>query len=250
MNDHRNVFHPSVIHVITGVLANHGYRNGDLQDAIVDVQVRAVEGLERRKTPATIRSWEAYCAKIAVDYAIDECRKGQVRDKYDAGLCDTPDDFAPFAPSGEARDPVDAKRQLAVLLEMFDKGEMPEKGKEILLGVADRVKPSILGQELGLPVKEVRSRLQKMRRLFFKRLAVLGLMVMMMALTAVLGGGVAGIATREGEGTGAAPATSVARMPPRARVETQRACDADHRDECDAPDASNGSELELEAKPR
>jgi hypothetical protein len=281
MHVHQNVFHPDVTDTITGVLVKHGYRNGEVEDAVCEVRVRVIEALEDRKAPTTIGQWKALGAKVAADYAVDEHRKSKVREKYDVGLCEAPDDHAPFLPSGVPRDPVDAKRQLAVLMGMFEKGEMPELGKEILEGVADGMKVPAIGRELGLPAKEVRSRLGKMRRLFFRRLGLLGMAVMMMLLMVIAGGpAVVALwkppAAPSGAGTVEVRALpSPQEMAAVMRQEAVRACDARRWEECEArldearrldPEGEGAAEVkaarekvraawsreerELEAKPR
>jgi len=152
---HQNAIHPAVTRTIAGVLVFRGYRGERLHDAIAEVRVRLIEAVQRRGAPDTIEEWQAFASKIACDWACDEHRKRETAEQYDTGLCDTPDDYAPLVRADMQRDPVDAKRQLAVLLEMFDKGEMPEKGREILLGVADGVKLPKIGKELELPADEV-----------------------------------------------------------------------------------------------
>src|SRR5262249_23299073 len=81
----------------------------------------------------------------------------------------------------------DTKRYLAILKELFDSGEMPEHGEEILQGEADEVPHEDLGQELGISRKTVDKRLFVMRETFYARLAALGMLVFaLLMLFAVL----------------------------------------------------------------
>ena len=140
---------PIVIHPLRGYLCKNGVRAQELDDTVAEVQVRAVDALQDRKPPTDVAGWQKFLITIARNLLIDRQRETKVAEKYDTGLCDKPDEYAPFAPSGEQRDPVDARRQLAVLLHLFEAGEMPEMGREILEGVADRVKLPKLAKRAG-----------------------------------------------------------------------------------------------------
>jgi DNA-directed RNA polymerase specialized sigma24 family protein len=62
-----------------------------------------------------------------------------------------------------------------VLKDLFDRGEMPEMGAEILWDAADDVPQEETAEELKLSVRQVEYRLHKMRDRFAQRLVVLGL---------------------------------------------------------------------------
>ena len=241
---------PTVTDSLRGYLCKNGVRAQELDDTVAEVQVRAVEALQDRRPPKDVTGWQKFLITIARNMLIDGQRETKVTEKYDVGLSDKPDDHAPFAPSGEQRDPVDARRQLAVLLHLFEAGEMPELGREILEGVADGVKMPKLARELGLPVTEVRARLKRMRRIFFKRLAALGMMVMMLALFVVAGGPGAvalrgprpvvpvtegGQSGQSGKGDkGMVTEPSPQELAATLRKEALRACDAGDWAECEA----------------
>lgn len=118
-----------VIDSLRGYLCKNGVRAQELDDTVAEVQVRAVEALQDRKPPKDVADWQKFLITIARNLLIDGQRETKVAEKYDAGLCDKPDEHVPFLPSGERRDPVDARRQLAVLLHLFEAGEMPELGR-------------------------------------------------------------------------------------------------------------------------
>ncbi|HEX3343026.1 MAG TPA: winged helix-turn-helix transcriptional regulator, partial [Polyangiaceae bacterium] len=73
------------------------------------------------------------------------------------------------------RDPVDTKRYLAVLKDLFDSGKMPEHGGEILGGDADGIPQAEIAEETGLTERQVKQRLKQMRERFARRLDELGL---------------------------------------------------------------------------
>ena len=68
--------------------------------------------------------------------------------KYDTGLCEDPDAHGPIEVE-RGRDPVDTKRYLAVLKDLFDRGEMPDMGGEILWDAADDVPQEETAAETG-----------------------------------------------------------------------------------------------------
>jgi DNA-directed RNA polymerase specialized sigma24 family protein len=158
-----------------------------MDDAIADVQVDAIQAARRKRMPANLEEWKALGVTIAVRRAAKRRRKLKDARKYDAGLCEEPDRFLGPTLHWEHRDPVDTKRYLAVLKELFDAGEMPEDGEHILQGEADEVPHEELGEELGISRKTVDKRLFVMREKFYARLAALGMLVFaLLVLYAVL----------------------------------------------------------------
>ena len=126
---------------------------------------------------ADLQEWKALGATIAIRWAMKRRRKARVARKYDAGLCEEPDRYLAPTLYWEHRDPVDTKRYLAILKDLFDAGEMPEGGQDILQGEADEVPHEELARELGISRKTVDKRLFVMRERFYARLAMLGLPV-------------------------------------------------------------------------
>src|SRR5260370_7467703 len=124
-----------------------------MADAIAEVQADSIEAARARGMPATIAQWKALAATIAVRWAIDQLREGEVRDKYDAGPCDDPDAYLRPTLYWEHRDPVDTKRYLAILKDLFDSGQMPEHGAEILCGEAEDVPHAQLAPHLAVTPK-------------------------------------------------------------------------------------------------
>jgi DNA-directed RNA polymerase specialized sigma24 family protein len=228
-----NLIQPNLAHRITCYGAAHGVTKQDLADFVAEVQVRTIEHLQQHSPPKDDAGWQGLVLTIGKNLLIDRCKRKKTHEKHDAGLCDAPDDHGPLLPSGEQRDPVDARRQLDVLLDMFRKGEMPPLGKEILEGVAENVKLPAIGRELGLPVKEVRSRLKEMRKRYFTRLQMLGLMVMMLMVFAVFAGP-AGVVGQGVGGDAGARVTQPEKDAAALRKEALRACQEHRWDECEA----------------
>ena len=149
-------------------------RRWNLEDDIPEVQCRTLEAARVGPMPPDLPRWQALGRRIAKDYAIDELRKKEVREKYDEGLCEEPDAHGPIEKE-RGRDPVDTKRYLGVLKDCFDRGEMPEMGGEILWGAAEDVSQEEIGEETGLSEQTVKRRLKRMRKRFGQRLDEVGL---------------------------------------------------------------------------
>ena len=165
--------HPAFLQRVRRTLIRQGRRNY-LEDDIPEVQLRAIEAARVGPMPPDLPRWNALGRLIAKLYAIDERRKWEVRTKYDEGLCEEPDAHGPIEVE-RGRDPVDTKRYLAVLKDLFDRGEMPDLGGEILWDTADDVPQEETAAETGLSERQVRFRLRQMRDRFAQRLVVLGL---------------------------------------------------------------------------
>jgi DNA-directed RNA polymerase specialized sigma24 family protein len=163
----------AIVESIEGTLLRRGIPGQDLEDAVAEVQRRAVHAAVRGRAPTTIPTLRALCLRIARDYAIDETRKQQVRAKYDVGLCEDPDAYANDQDDG--RDPVDRRRLLGILREQIANGEMPEHAEAILVAAAEGVPRRVLADELGLTERAVEGRLLAMRRRFRVKLGELGL---------------------------------------------------------------------------
>ncbi|MGH7297639.1 MAG: RNA polymerase sigma factor, partial [Polyangiaceae bacterium] len=165
--------HPDFVARVRGTLVRFGRRR-TLEDDIPEVQTRALEAARVGPMPPDLPRWKALGRTIAKRYAIDEHLKRQTSKKYDTGLCEEPDAFGPIEIEG-GRDPVDTKRYLAVLKDLFDRGKMPEHGAEILWGEAEDVPQKEIAGETGLTPRQVKQRLRQMRERFARRLDELGL---------------------------------------------------------------------------
>jgi DNA-directed RNA polymerase specialized sigma24 family protein len=187
------VAHRDVVRYVRGTLRRYGVEAQDMPDAIAEVQTDAIEVARKKRMPADLEQWKALCVTIASRWAIDQLREAEVRDRYDAGLSDEADRYMSPMLHWEQRDPVDTKRYIALLKEMFDSGQMPENGEEILQDAADEVAQEVTAAELGISENTVKLRLFRMRARFHAKLAALGMvtlmtMLLLFTLLAPLGG--------------------------------------------------------------
>jgi DNA-directed RNA polymerase specialized sigma24 family protein len=190
------VAHPDVVRSIGATLRRKGVASQDLEEAIADVQVASIEVARSAGMPASLAQWKALATTIAVRRSLNRVRNARRRRKYDAGLCEEPDAYLSPTLHWEHRDPVDTKRFLVILKELFDTGQMPEDGQEILQAEADEVPREEIAAELGLTKTIVRKRLFRVRAKFRARLTALGMLVLLMLLlVASVVGSVGGVAT-------------------------------------------------------
>jgi DNA-directed RNA polymerase specialized sigma24 family protein len=208
--DARLLAHPEVVAAIEGTLRNLRVRKQDLEDGVAEVQTLALEYLQGKELPGDIAGWKALCVIIARNWRVKEMEKKKARAKADAGVCAEPDEHTPLEYGAPARDPLDTQRLLEVLADLFRDGQMPEHGVDILDCVQAGMTCEEIGEELGIPATTVRGRLQRMRRKFRVRIALLGLTISLILL--VLAPGVALAADR---GAIKQPSEEVQVPPPR-----------------------------------
>jgi len=180
--------HPAVARCICRILSAQGIPKCDIEDALQDVYVKALAAFRKGKpVPVDLRGMKNLCAAIARNYVIDKLREAaqRERDGY-AGLCEDADEFTPLEYGAERGDPVDARRQLDVLVQLFREGRMPEHGVDILEGVAAGCSYNEIGMDLGITERAVEGRVGTMRDLFRARMARLGLLPGMQSLFAVV----------------------------------------------------------------
>jgi len=162
---------------VCGTLVKMGWLQQDLCDGLQEVRCRAIEAFhDGMEPPGTLGEMKAFCARIARNYVIDLWRnQAEAERGRDAGLCEDADEFFPLPGSYEERDPVDAKRELAVARSLFQRGEMPARGQAILEGVAWEIPYKKLGRELRLSDRAVEGRLETMREVFGKEIEARGM---------------------------------------------------------------------------
>jgi DNA-directed RNA polymerase specialized sigma24 family protein len=177
---------PDVVRCIRTTLRRHGVARQDMDDAIADVQAECIEAVRTRRAACSLAQWKALAATIAVRWALDRLREAKVRSKYDVGFCEDADAFVRPTLHWEHLDPIDRKKYLAVLKDLFDSGQMPEHGEEILQGEADEVPHEQIAAEIGVSTTVVDNRLYRMRSKFFARLAALGMLSVVVLLLGVL----------------------------------------------------------------
>jgi len=182
------IHHADVIHPIKTTLRSFGVRKQDLEDGVAEVQTRTLEHLKGKPLPETLEQWVALCTTIARHWRLKEKEKQATEQKYCTGLCEEPDDYVGIEPPVHRPDVVDAGRMVAALQEMFDAGEMPDKGDEILDCIQAGMSGPKTALELGITLDAVRRRLDRMRELFEKRLTTLGMTVMMVLLLLLASG--------------------------------------------------------------
>jgi len=169
--------HPENARTICSVLSLYGMRRQDLQDGLQDVYLKALTTFRRpnAKVPADLRSMKAYCATVAKHHALKTKSEAVKRSQDFVGNCD-PDEYTPLEYGvTRERDPVDARRQLEVLAQLFREGRMPDHGVDILEGIASRCRLKTIAKELGLTDRAVEGRMGTMRDLFRARMVRLGL---------------------------------------------------------------------------
>jgi DNA-directed RNA polymerase specialized sigma24 family protein len=180
------VAHPDVVRSIRAVLWRHRVARQDMDDAIADVQTECIAAARTRAAARNLAQWKALGTTVAVHWALDRRRDAKVRSKYDVGFCDDADVYSRPTLHWEHVDPVDRKKYLAVLKDLFESGQMPEHGEEILEGVADEVPREEIAEEIGVSPTVVRNRLYRMRATFRARLAALGMLSVMLLLLCAL----------------------------------------------------------------
>jgi hypothetical protein len=119
--------------------------------------------------PADLREMKAFCAAIAKRYVMATRRMNARRERLGhAGICEADaDEYTPLeygAP--EQHDPVDTARhldrQLQVLAALFREGQMPERGLDILEGIAGNRSRKEIAFELGITDRAVQGRMGTM----------------------------------------------------------------------------------------
>jgi RNA polymerase sigma factor (sigma-70 family) len=168
--------HREVIDGIRRALVAGHFKNQDLQDGVQEVYVKVLTAFRRgTPIPTDVAGMRALCATVAQNLAVDELRKAGKR-KHDSLETVDPEDHWQLQSRVEQRDPVDARRQLEVLAQLFREGRMPEHGVDILEGVASRCTQQEIGEGLGITVDAIERRMRTMRKAFRARMARLGML--------------------------------------------------------------------------
>ena len=113
-----------------------------------------------------------FCAKIARDHAIDALRRAAKRERDFVGHCD-PDASTQLEYGAARRDPVDARRQIEVLAQLFREDKMPERGVDILLEFASGTTYADIGEDLGISPDRVEWCMRTMPKVFRRRMVKL-----------------------------------------------------------------------------
>jgi DNA-directed RNA polymerase specialized sigma24 family protein len=223
---------PCLIRYTARILLRYGVGQQDMPDVLGDVQADALEAARAGAMPTNLWEWRALVATIAYRTAIDRLRHAEVRDRYDAGLCEDPDVYMQPTLQWEHRDPVDTKRFLAVLEDLFDSGQMPEDGAHILQDEADHVPQAETAAELGITEATVKSRLFRMRDRFHARLATLGMLTLTLMFLALLQAPFLGVVLPTHNVAAPAPRSTPANHATELRNAGLKACEAAAWSEC------------------
>jgi DNA-directed RNA polymerase specialized sigma24 family protein len=181
--------HPENARAICGALLTAGLPKSELEDALQNVYVKALTAFRESGTPVPgdLRAMKVYCAAIARNYVIDELRKAAKRERDgDAGLCENPSEYGPLEYGAPRRDPLDARPQLEVLVQLFREGRMPEHGWEILERFAIGRSYKQIGRALRLTPDAVEGRMRMMRDRYRSQMAKLGLLPNMLPLHVIV----------------------------------------------------------------
>jgi len=170
--------HPENARGICAALGAHGTPRNELQDTMQDVYLKVLTAFRKKGAlvPADLRAMKAYCATVAKNHAIDTLRTAAGPEEVFVDTCENPDEFTPLEYGAQRRDPVDARRQLEVLAQLFREGRMPKDGVDILEGVAFRCSYPKIARELRIDKELARWRMREMTRIFRARMAKLGML--------------------------------------------------------------------------
>jgi DNA-directed RNA polymerase specialized sigma24 family protein len=169
------VAHRDVVAAVEGTLRKRGRTNRQLEDDVLEVQVRAIKAARKGSMPKDVGEWKAFTTTIACRFVIDAQARERTRFKHETELSEETEAYASPILPWEGRDLVDTKRFLGVLKELVDSGQMPEMGGEILWGVAEGLTRPEIAEETRLTLDQVKYRLKRIRRAFAGRLAELGI---------------------------------------------------------------------------
>lgn len=183
--------HPENARTICAALYANGMPQHELEDGMQEVFVRALRTLrkESARVPADLRAMKAFCADVARKYAISVLRMNTRRERLGhVGICEKDaDEYTPLEYGAPVqRDPVDAGRQLEVLAQLFREGRMPERGVDILEGVASGCTYREIGEDLGITDRAVEGRMGTMHEKFRERMIRIGLLPAIQPLEAVV----------------------------------------------------------------
>jgi hypothetical protein len=122
------VAHRDVVAAVEGTLRKRGRTNRQLEDDVLEVQVRAIKAARKGSMPKDVGEWKAFTTTIACRFVIDAQARERTRFKHETELSEETEAYASPILPWEGRDLVDTKRFLGVLKELVDSGQMPEMG--------------------------------------------------------------------------------------------------------------------------
>jgi len=169
MKAHTILAHPHLVRAVRNTLAAGGIPDQDLDDAVADVQLRALERMQLEPSPRELAGWNTLCETLAVVYAADARRERELRGRFEVPLVGDVDDYAD-GEAEEAEHRVDHRRLAELLHTHLAEMSLPDVAFGILDGVANGMKRVDLSKEVGLSAVAVQGQLATLRRGFRARL--------------------------------------------------------------------------------
>ena len=165
--------HPELVKYVRATLWHHRVPSHEAADAVAEVQADALAVARRGRMPASLADWKTLAATVAAHRPIDAKRAEKTRAPYDDGPCEDADVYLRPTLYWEHHDPVDTRRFLGVLKDLYEAGELPEHAAEILWDEAVETPHDAIATDLGLTVTTVDNRLCRTRARFRLRLTEL-----------------------------------------------------------------------------
>ena len=145
-------------------MRRRGVAGDDVHDLVQETLARA---LALPKPPRDATEWMPLAKAIARNVATDHFRRRASRQRYDLGPYANPDDRAARSDAGSGeRDAIDLKRQIAMMREQLESGELSMRSFAIVQAVSEDVPQDEIAEELGLGHQTVRNELCRVRRWF------------------------------------------------------------------------------------
>ena len=168
------IHHLDVTRAIQGALLANAWET-DLEAGVHAVRTKVIDAFERgARAPTRLDGMRHFATVVARSHAIEARRNAETTEEVVLGARN-PELFVALIDGCAERDPIDARRQLEVLAELFRAGEMPEDGADILEAVGSECTFAEIAEDLGISRDDVRHRLKKMRSIYRRRMRERGL---------------------------------------------------------------------------
>jgi hypothetical protein len=178
--------HPEVVRVIRAIMMLFRIPEQDLEDAIGDVQQRALETTPPAERPTDIPGWKALVRKVAYNVGREKVKALCRRGKYNKGPTDGADDHAKSSLS--ILEPHE-RAKIREIVEEVVREEAGGKHTSAILGdLIAGAPPRETAKDAGIPSSQMRKKTSKLRELMRNRFVQAGIGVAAFAL--LVGGGV------------------------------------------------------------